>query len=106
MSEKARIGFEEFINCWESSETVDDVCGTLGMDKQNAYARAAKYRQDGIPLKKFAGGGGRSKISTEQKLEILAKARGVSMEEIVQEAKVLAEEQAKRKAEREAVDAT
>lgn len=107
MSEvKARIGFEDFLNGWETSESVDEVCQKLGMKKENAYARAAKYRSEGIPLKKFAGGGGRAKISTETKLEILAKIRGQSMEEVVQQSHQLIETQQKRKAEREALDAS
>ena len=61
MSEaKGRIGFEEFIEAWESSDSVGDACKKLGMEKPNAYARATKYRGEGIPLKKFPGGGGRT----------------------------------------------
>ena len=82
---KSRVGFEDFITAWETSDSVGEVCGKLDMSKQNAYARATKYRSEGVPLKKFVGGGGKAKISTEEKLAILAKVRGVGMEVVQQQ---------------------
>ena len=82
---KSRVGFEDFITAWETSDSVGEVCGKLAMSKQNAYARATKYRSEGVPLKKFVGGGGKAKISTEEKLAILAKVRGVGMEVVQQQ---------------------
>ena len=83
MSEaKGRVGFEDFISAWETSDSVQNVCDKLEISKQNAYARAAKYRSDGVPLQKFVGGGGRSKVSLEDKLAVLARIRGTSIEEL------------------------
>ena len=90
MSEaKGRIGFEEFIEAWESSASVGEACKKLGMEKPNAYARANKYRTEGIPLKKFPGGGGRTAVPREDKLAILAKIRGVGMETLESESQEL-----------------
>ena len=90
MSEaKGRIGFEEFIEAWESSDSVGEACEKLGMEKPNAYARATKYRTEGIPLKKFPGGGGRTAVPREDKLAILAKIRGVGMETLESESQEL-----------------
>ena len=36
------VGFEQFIETWEMSNSVQDVCEKLGITKQNAYARATK----------------------------------------------------------------
>ena len=75
-------GFEEFIEAWETSDSVQNVCDKLDISKQNAYARATKYRSDGVPLQKFVGGGGRAKVSLDEKLAVLAKVRGTSVEEL------------------------
>ena len=82
---KVRIGFEDFITAWETSDSVGEVCSRLDMSKQNAYARATKYRGEGVPLKKFVGGGGKAKIPTADKLAVLARVRGVDMEVIQSE---------------------
>ena len=83
MSEaRGRIGFEEFIEAWETSDSVQNVCDKLDISKQNAYARATKYRSDGVPLQKFVGGGGRAKVSLDEKLAVLARIRGTSIEEL------------------------
>ena len=83
MSEaRGRIGFEDFIEAWETSDSVQNVCDKLDISKQNAYARATKYRSDGVPLQKFVGGGGRAKVSLEEKLAVLARVRGTSIEEL------------------------
>ena len=90
MSEaKGRIGFEEFIEAWESSDSVGEACEMLGMEKPNAYARATKYRGEGIPLKKFPGGGGRTAVPREDKLAILAKVRGVAVDTLESESQAL-----------------
>tara|TARA_Y100000310_G_C20229403_1_gene599504 strand:- start:200 stop:541 length:342 start_codon:yes stop_codon:yes gene_type:complete len=85
MEVKSRIDFEDFITAWETSGSVGEVCSKLEMSKQNAYARATKYRGEGVPLKKFVGGGGRAKIPTVDKLAVLARVRGVDMEVIQSE---------------------
>jgi len=96
MSEvKTRIGFEEFVNVWESSESVDEVCESLGMKKANAYARAAKYRSENIPLKKYTGGGGGTRMSADEKMEILARVRNVAVDVIHQESVKLADSRVK-----------
>mgnify|MGYP003678141147 FL=1 len=77
-----RVGFEEFIEAWETSDSVQNVCDKLEISKQNAYARATKYRGDGVPLQKFVGGGGRAKVSLDEKLAVLARIRGTSIEEL------------------------
>lgn len=87
---KARIGFEEFVNVWESSDSVGEVCEALGMKKANAYARAAKYRSENIPLKKYTGGGGGTRMSADEKLEILARVRNVAVDVVHQESVQLA----------------
>ena len=95
---KGRVGFEDFITAWETSDSVGEVCGKLDMSKQNAYARATKYRSEGVPLKKFVGGGGKAKISTEEKLAILAKVRGVGMEVVQQQSTEMLNRPKKQKA--------
>tara|TARA_R110002012_G_scaffold72709_2_gene185590 strand:- start:2977 stop:3297 length:321 start_codon:yes stop_codon:yes gene_type:complete len=90
MSEaKGRIGFEDFIEAWESSNSVGEACEKLGMEKPNAYARATKYRGEGIPLKKFPGGGGRTAVPREDKLAILAKVRGVAVDTLESDSQAL-----------------
>ena len=83
------VGFEQFIETWEMSNSVQDVCEKLGISKQNAYARATKYRSDGVPLQKFVGGGGRAKVTLEEKLAVLARVRGTSMEHVQSESEKL-----------------
>ena len=86
---KGRVSFEAFIEAWETSGSVAEVCQKLGMEKPNAYARATKYRGEGIPLKKFPGGGGRTAIPREDKLAILAKVRGVAVDTLETESQAL-----------------
>ena len=83
------VGFEQFIETWETSNSVQDVCEKLGISKQNAYARATKYRSDGVPLQKFVGGGGRARVTLEEQLAVLARVRGTSMEQVQSESEKL-----------------
>ena len=94
---KARISFEAFIEAWEGSGSVAEVCHKLGMEKPNAYARATKYRGEGIPLKKFPGGGGRTAVPREEKLAILAKVRGVAVDTLESESQALLNRPKRRK---------
>ncbi len=43
---------EDFIRAWQSSETAQEVADKLKMPKAIVLARASKYRQDGVKLKK------------------------------------------------------
>lgn len=79
---KPSVGLEQFIEAWETSASVDEVCNRTGLNKKSTYSRAAKYRSEGLPLKKMPIGGGRKKVSLEDKLAILARVRGVAVEEL------------------------
>lgn len=44
---------EQFIEAWQTSETVDEVCEKLKMPKPIVHARASGYREKGVLLKKM-----------------------------------------------------
>ena len=83
------VSLKQFIEKWANTNIIKDVCEKLGITKQNAYARATKYRSDGVPLQKFVGGGGRAKVTLEEKLKVLARVRGTSMEQVQSESEKL-----------------
>ena len=44
---------EEFIQAWQSSDTLEETAKKLGTYKSNCYSRAKYYRNKGVPLKQF-----------------------------------------------------
>lgn len=46
----------EFVQAWQESSSLDEVCDRLGVGKKYAYSRAVRYRRQGVPLKLFAHG--------------------------------------------------
>ena len=42
-----------------------------------------------MPLQKFVGGGGRARVTLEEKLAVLARVRGTSMEQVQSESEKL-----------------
>lgn len=51
------IGPFEFVQAWQESASVEEVCDRLGVSHKYAWARATYFRQRGVPLKRFAHGG-------------------------------------------------
>ncbi len=48
-----RVPPEKFIEAWQTSSSIDEVCQRLEMPKPIVHARASNYRQAGIKLKKM-----------------------------------------------------
>ena len=44
---------EEFVSVWQSSSSLIEVSKRLGLSKLTLSVRATRYRNAGIPLKKF-----------------------------------------------------
>lgn len=72
MANRKTVPAHTFIKQWQRGKTLSDVAEKLNMSPDSAKVRAMKYRQHGVPLKKFAKGG-RSE-ATWQQLAKLAKA--------------------------------
>ena len=49
----AKLSPKEFIQIWQSSQTLDEVVERTGMFKTSVNSRAYGYRRKGVPLKKF-----------------------------------------------------
>ena len=47
------VAAQEFVRVWQTSESLDEVAERLRMPKAIAAARAAGYREKGVPLKKM-----------------------------------------------------
>lgn len=47
------ISPEQFVRTWQTSKTIAEVGEKLGMPKPIVYARAHKYRREGVKLKKM-----------------------------------------------------
>lgn len=43
----------EFVEVWQCSKSIAEVCRALGVSKTAAYFRSAKLRHRGVPLKWF-----------------------------------------------------
>ncbi len=84
MSSKAtgRVGRDEFIRAWETSENVQEAADKCGLVKTSAQARAAKYRSLGLPLKRMPRGGGAEPMDKGSAYELLAELRGVGAEDV------------------------
>lgn len=48
-----RTSPKEFIEAWQTSQTINDVMQKTGMKKHAVLARAKNYRTKGVPLKKM-----------------------------------------------------
>jgi hypothetical protein len=48
-----KVDNRQFIEAWQTSETVQQVCDTTGLKKGSAYSRAFRLRQLGVNLKKM-----------------------------------------------------
>lgn len=44
---------EEFVQAWQTSESLDEVAKRLGLYRSLCYSRAAHYRRKGVALKEF-----------------------------------------------------
>ena len=54
MSSK-KIGPEEFIKVWQTSDSLADVATKTGLANNSVRSRGIYYRKKGVPLKKLAG---------------------------------------------------
>jgi transposase len=53
---KTGISPFEFIQAWQESSSLDEVCDRLGVSKKYVAARANAYRRQGVPLKEYGYG--------------------------------------------------
>lgn len=53
MTTHSRLTPAEFIQAWQTSETLAEVAEKTGLPKNNCYSRAGYYRTKGVPLKKI-----------------------------------------------------
>ena len=68
-SNNKKVSAEDFIKCWQTAASVEEVSESLGMSKSAAMTRASNYRRvHEIPLKKFH----RSSKLDKQRLRDLA----------------------------------
>jgi hypothetical protein len=95
---KAKVSLQDFVQAWETSNSLQEVADKTGMNAASISARAAKCRKDyNLPLKQMhTNRVGR--INTKEARAFLAELRGVSVEVIEQEAKAIMESQAAKKA--------
>lgn len=45
---------EKFVRAWQSSSSIEQVAGALGMSTHAVFMRADRYRKAGVPLRRFA----------------------------------------------------
>jgi len=95
---KPRVSMERFIEVFESKNSTQEVATELGLKVTTVQARASKYRAE-LPLKKFAKGGA-PKLDKSKAIELLAKLRNQTVEQVQAEADKQAKEKAERKAEK------
>lgn len=76
-SEKRKyVSIENFIRAYEDTrnQTVNEVAKQLGIKPPAVSLRASKLRKEGVELRKFQRGGGRTSVAEKAK-EILASIR-------------------------------
>jgi transposase len=52
-----RITSDQFIRTWRTATSREDVCKKTGLSRSTVSQRASRYRQQGVPLKRFPTGG-------------------------------------------------
>jgi len=99
MAKRVKVEMASFITAWEASNSVKEVADKLGIKVTSVMARASKYRGTplNIPLKSMPRAGG-AKLDITAAKELLAKLRGVTIENINVEATAASVKQAARKA--------
>jgi len=92
---------DAFIVLWE--QCIADGTGPSGVakamnaDKNTVLTRASKHRSEGLELSKAKRGGG-AKLDMSKSLELLAQAKGLTVEQLKEQAAQGAKERAERKA--------
>ena len=92
---RVHVGLPDFIEAWQSSESIAEVAEKTGLKEGSIQARASKYRSPeinekgevtrvAIPLKTMPRGGG-ARLQVNAALELLAKMRGMTPEELAAE---------------------
>ncbi len=100
-TEKTFFNRDAFIVLWE--KCIADGSGPAGVakamnaDKNTVLTRASKYRSEGLELSKAKKGGG-AKLDMSKSLELLAQAKGLTVEQLKEQAAQGAKERAERKA--------
>lgn len=94
---RVRIDMVPFVTAWEGSNSVKEVAEKLGLKVTSVMARASKYRSEpfNIPLKGMQRGGG-AKLDVTAAKELMAKLRGVTVDNINAESQKLAAKHAEK----------
>lgn len=100
---RVKVEMPAFVVAWEASNSVKEVADKLGIKVTSVMARASKYRGAplNIPLKSMPRAGG-AKLDVVAAKELLAKLRGVTVENINIEANAAAVKQTARAAKKAA----
>ena len=61
MSKKKKCTPREFVEAWQSSESVPEVAEKTGLTIPACRGRVSSYRKHGVPLRKMRTGAGRKK---------------------------------------------
>lgn len=84
-AKRIRIAMPEFVTAWEASGSIKEVADKTGLKPLSIQARSSKYRSLGIPLKTMPRAGG-AKLQVTAALELLAKLRDKTVEEVTAQA--------------------